>query len=87
MEKSEKKSVSETESTSALEMEILAYSEFTDDFIQVETDDVYKLAATNQPFILYTGRVTCEWCQKIVPMLYEVQNEKQCLIYYLDSEG
>ena len=86
IEKSEKNSVSETESTSALEMEILAYREFTDDFIQIETNDVYELVNSKQPFILYTGRVTCEWCRKIVPILHEVQKEKQCLIYYLDSE-
>ncbi len=75
------------EDTSSLDFEIMAYIEFSNEFIPVNVNQINEMINRNETFILYTGRVTCQWCRKIVPILYDVQKDNDLVVYYLDSEN
>ena len=69
----------------ALEMELIAYEYATQKFINATTDSVAAKIKSNESFVLYIGRETCQWCRKLVPILGRITDEKEIAIYYLDS--
>ncbi|HAP15513.1 MAG TPA: hypothetical protein DCR07_05330 [Lactococcus sp.] len=77
--------VSDTQSRSILEMELVAYSYAVSTFDEVTVEEVENKIERNDKFLLYVGRETCEWCRKIAPVLSQVSQKKDIDIYYLDS--
>lgn len=72
---------------STLEMELIAYEYYTADYISVDTETITKMIKDKQKFFLYTGRITCQWCRALVPVLSELALDTKLTIYYLDSEN
>jgi len=73
-------------SESTLRMEILAYTQGCLGFTTLDVNDVLKKIDEKDSFLLYTGRVTCEWCRKLVPTLADIVQTHQIEVFYLDSE-
>lgn len=69
-----------------LEMEMVAYGHSVLNFIEVQTEDVNKMIDNNDSFFLYIGRITCQWCRRMVPVLNKIAENEHIEIYYLDSE-
>lgn len=70
-----------------LELEIIGYTNAVSNFIEVDTEGVREKIANGDCFYLYTGRLTCQWCRRLAPSLYDVSREKDIDIYYLDSSN
>ena len=68
-----------------LDDELIAYEYATQKFINATTDSVAAKIKSNESFVLYIGRETCQWCRKLVPILGRITDEKEIAIYYLDS--
>ena len=86
----EKEIAKEENSDSAnmmLEMELIAYSHAEMNFIRLTADEVNAKIMEDSPFFLYTGRATCQWCRKMVPVLNKVIKERNIEMFYLDSEN
>lgn len=80
-------STSFSEEQNNLEMEIIAYKHAELKFNSVNAIEVNNMIENDTSFFLYTGRVTCQWCRKMVPILNSVIKEKNITMYYLDSES
>lgn len=63
------------------------YEVVVQDFAQIKAEEVTAKINNGDSFFLYTGRGTCPWCRKFVPVLNEVAKEQNIVIYYLDSEN
>lgn len=70
-----------------LEMELIAYSHAEMNFIRLTAEEVNAKIKEGIPFFLYTGRATCQWCRKMVPILNKVIKEDNIELFYLDSEN
>ena len=70
-----------------LEMELIAYSHAEMNFIRLTAEEVNAKIEEEIPFFLYTGRATCQWCRKMVPVLNKVIKEDNIELFYLDSEN
>lgn len=70
-----------------LEMELIAYAHAELDFLQADVSIINSKIENDSSFFLYTGRATCQWCRKIVPILSRIIKENNISIYYLDSEN
>lgn len=73
------------QSDSTLEIELLAYSYAISTFHEVTAEEVEDAITNEDAFFLYVGRMTCEWCRKLAPVLSQVAQEEGITIYYLDS--
>lgn len=70
-----------------LEMELIAYRHAEMSFIRLTAEEVNAKIKEGTPFFLYTGRATCQWCRKMVPVLNKVIKEDNIEMFYLDSEN
>lgn len=70
-----------------LEMELIAYSHAELNFVRITADELNVKIDEENPFFLYTGRATCQWCRKMVPILSKVIKEINIEMFYLDSEN
>lgn len=70
-----------------LEMELIAYRHAEMSFIRLTAEEVIAKIKEGTPFFLYTGRATCQWCRKMVPVLNKVIKEGNIEMFYLDSEN
>ena len=70
-----------------LEMELIAYRHAEMSFIRLTAEEVNAKIKEGTPFFLYTGRATCQWCRKMVPVLNKVIKEGNIEMFYLDSEN
>lgn len=75
----------EEEFKNQLEMSIIAYMISSKSFIELTVSDIENTIQNSSPLLLYTGRVTCEWCRKFVPILEGIASKENLKIYYLDS--
>lgn len=75
------------ETNSQLEMEILAYRHAELSFLRLTAEEVNDKIENGDHFFLYTGRITCQYCRKIVPILNKVIKDNNIELYYLDSEN
>lgn len=69
-----------------LEMELIAYAHAELNFIKLDISAVNSKIENETPFFLYTGRATCQWCRKMVPILNKIIQKEGITMYYLDSE-
>lgn len=69
-----------------LATEIYFYNESIKNFTELTVEEINDKLLNEDEFFLYTGRLTCEWCRKLVPILYSVQSNCALTIYYLNSE-
>lgn len=69
-----------------LEMELIAYAHAELNFIKLDVSAINSKIENETPFFLYTGRATCQWCRKMVPILDKIIQEEGITMYYLDSE-
>ena len=81
------KDSNEPTSDMLLEEELLAYIKSIQQYSHVSVGDITRKIANGESFILYTGRLTCDWCRKLSPLLCEIATENDLTIYYLDSEN
>ena len=72
---------------STLEMEIIGYMYGIQYFTELNVEQIEDMLKQRQTFILYTGRLTCEWCRRLVPVLSTAVRDNDVDIYYLDSEN
>ena len=77
----------ELNTVDTLEMECIAYEHFTRDFTAITINELNTKIINKESFFLFTGRMTCEWCRKLVPVLSEVAANNKIEIFYLDSEA
>ena len=75
------------ETNSQLEMEILAYKHAELSFLRLTAEEVNDKIENGDHFFLYTGRITCQYCRTIVPILNKVIKDNNIELYYLDSEN
>lgn len=73
------------ENESSLQDELDAYGEATSHFTPVTVGEVGVKIDQGDDFYLYVGRLTCEWCRKLVPTLQQVSDDEGITIHYLDS--
>jgi len=71
----------------ATTVELDSYKKTVADFSAIDTDAVRAKIEKGDSFFLFTGRSTCPWCRKFVPVLNEIAKEEQITIFYLDSEN
>ena len=71
----------------SLQMDLLLYIHSVQSFLKKTPQEITEMIQSDQHFYLYTGRATCEWCRKLVPILSRVADEQNVSIYYLDSEN
>ena len=54
-------------------------------FVEITTTEMLDMAEQQQSFIVYLGYARCPWCLAAVPVLNEVAEENETLIYYVDT--
>lgn len=54
-------------------------------FKKVKAQDIEQLIERDENFLLYIGRETCPACRDFVPILHDYSNNKDIIVYYLDS--
>lgn len=69
-----------------LEMEIIAYQHSILNFTELTAEEVNEKISNDESFFLYVGRVTCQWCRRMVPKLSKIVKTYNIRMYYLDSE-
>ena len=77
----------ELSNADTLEMECIAYKHFTGNFTAITANELSIKIANKESLFLFTGRITCEWCRKLVPILSEIAVNNKIEIFYLDSES
>ncbi|MGP1361538.1 MAG: thioredoxin family protein [Candidatus Fimenecus sp.] len=68
-------------------IEIRAYEDSISSFEKITVEEAVRKISEKERFVLYTGRITCEDCRRIVPYLSMIAKEKNIKIFYLDSEN
>lgn len=54
--------------------------------IQITDRQLVELDSSNQDFILFIGRPTCQYCREFVPKLEKANEQNKRKIYYIDSK-
>lgn len=63
------------------------YDKVVANFTKINVANLKTKIKSGDSILLYTGRGTCPWCVKFVPVLNEIAKEKKLTVYYLDSEN
>lgn len=82
----DKKSITDNMQDLKLTKEILDYTTATEAFELLGSDEVRDKIQSGDSFFLYTGRVTCQWCRVLVPVLSDITQQSDSEVVYLDSE-
>lgn len=54
--------------------------------IQITDLKLKELESSNQEFVLFIGRPSCQYCRKFVPKLEKANRKIRQKIYYIDSQ-
>lgn len=80
---------SSTESQAIIEIErsTQQYDKMVSDFKVISGKDLMSDNGQKSNMFVYFGRRTCPHCREFVPMLHEVANKNNVIVYYYDTEN
>ena len=61
------------------------FQDFAQDFTTVSVEEAEQLLAAQNGAILFLGRATCPYCNRFIPKLHQVAQDKQLTIHFLDT--
>lgn len=62
-----------------------SFQELIQDFSPISVEEAEKLIVQQKGTILFIGRETCPYCQRFIPKLHQVMQEKGLTVYFIDS--
>ncbi|HFI0035117.1 TPA: conjugal transfer protein TraF [Streptococcus suis] len=61
------------------------FQDYIKDFTSVTVEQAESLLTAKEGGILFIGRATCPYCNRFVPKLHKVAQDKQVTVHFLDS--